>query len=91
MLGNLVVAVILLVVGVLTGWGIPLAAKSSRPYGLLGDVLASALTMLVLGLAEWVFILPALGITGWMAMAIAIGEPWFLALIVLWLMRRVKS
>ncbi len=91
MLGNLVIAVILLVVGVLTGWGIPLAAKSSRPYGLLGDVLASALTMLVLGLGEWVFILPALGSTGWLKLVIAIGDPWFLALIVLWLMRRVKS
>jgi hypothetical protein len=91
MLGNLVIAVILLVVGVLTGWGIPLAAKSSRPYGQLGDVLASALTMLVLGLGEWVFILPALGSTGWLKLVIAIGDPWFLALIVLWLMRRVKS
>ena len=91
MLGDLVVAVILVVVGLLTGWGIPLAAKSSRPYGLLGDLLASTLTMLVLGLAEWVFILPALGSTGWLKLVITIGDPWFLALIVLWLMRRIKS
>ena len=91
MLGNLFTAVLLIVIGLLTGWGIPLAAKSSRPYGLRGDLLASALTMLVVGLAEWVFILPALGSTGWLALVIAVGDPWFLALIVLWLMRRVKS
>jgi hypothetical protein len=91
MLGTLFVAVLLTVVGLLTGWGIPLAAKSSRPYGLMGDVVASALTMLVAGVAEWAFILPALGSKGWMALAIAVGDPWFLALIVLWLMRRVKS
>ncbi len=91
MLGNLFIAILLTITGLLTGWGIPLAAKSPRPYGLLGDLLASTLTMLVLGLAEWVFILPALGITGWPALVIAIGDPWFLALIALWLMRRIKS
>lgn len=91
MLGNLFIAVILLVIGVLSGWGIPLAAKSSRPYGLLGDILASILTLVVLGLVEWVLILPALGITGWLAIVAAIGDPLVLALIILWLMRRVKS
>ena len=91
MLGNLFIAVLLTIIGLPTGWGIPLAAKSPRPYGLLGDLLASTLTMLVLGLAEWIFILPALGITGWIAIVIDIGDPWFLALIVLWLMRRIKS
>jgi hypothetical protein len=91
MLGNLFIAVILLVVGLLSGWGIPLAVKSPRPYGLLGDVLASTLTMLVLGLAEWILILPALGISGWLAIVAAIGDPWGLALILLWLMRRAKS
>jgi hypothetical protein len=91
MLGNLFIAVLLIVIGALSGWGIPLAVKSPRPYGLLGDILASTLSMLVTGLAEWVFLLPALGITGWLAMGITIGDPWGLALLVLWLMRRVKS
>ena len=91
MLGNLFIAVILLVIGVLNGWGIPLAVKSPRPYGLLGDVVASTLTMLLVGLAEWIFILPALGITGWLGIAATIGDPWGLALIVLWLVRRAKS
>jgi len=91
MLGIPFVAVLLTVVGLVTGWRIPLAAKSSRPYGLMGDVVASALTMLVVGVAEWAFILPALGSKGWTALAIAVGDPWFLALIVLRLMRLVKS
>jgi hypothetical protein len=91
MLGNLFIAVLLIAIGALSGWGIPLAVKSQRPYGLVGDILASTLSMLVTGLAEWAFLLPALGITGWLAIAIAIGDPWGLALLVLWLMRRVKS
>ena len=91
MLGNLLIAVLLVVIGALTGRGIPLAVKSPRPYGLMGDVLPSTLSMLVTGLAEWIFLLPALGITGWLAIIIAIGDPWGLALLVLWLMRRMKS
>ena len=91
MLGNLFIAVLLIVIGALSGWGIPLAVKSPRPYGLWGDILASTMSMLITGLAEWVFLLPALGITGWLAIAIAVGDPWGLALLVLWLMRRVKS
>lgn len=90
MLGNLFIGVVLLVVGVLTGWGIPLAFKSERPYGLIGDVLASVVSMVILGLAEWVIILPALGFRGWLAIMAAIGDPWGLALLILWLMRRVK-
>lgn len=91
MLGNLFIAVLLIVIGAVSGWGIPLAVKSQRPYGLWGDILASTLSMLVTGLAEWLFLLPALGITGWLAIGIAVGDPWGLALLVLWLMRRVKS
>jgi len=90
MLGNLLVAVVLLIIGLLTGWGIPLAVKSRRPYGLAGDILASVLSMLTWGLAAWVFVLPALKFTGLLAMAAAIGDSWGLALVVLWLMRRVK-
>ncbi len=91
MLGKLFMAIVLVIIGLLTGWGIPLAVKSQRPYGLVGDILASALAMLVVGLAEWMFILPRLNFTGWLAVAATIGDPWFLALIVLWLMRRIKG
>ncbi len=91
MLAIAVIAALLVIIGVLNGWGIPLVAKSERPYGLLGDVLASTLTMLVVGLAEWILILPALAITGWLAIVASIGDAWGVGLIVLWLMRRVKS
>ncbi len=91
MLGIAIIAALLVIIGILNGWGVPLLVKSERPYGLLGDVLASTLTMLVVGLAEWILILPALGITGWLAIVAAIGDSWGVGLIVLWLMRRVKS
>ena len=89
MLGNLVIAVVLLIIGLFTGWGIPLAVKSERPYDLTGDILASVLAMLVWGLAAWIFVLPALNLTGWLAIVAAIGDSWGFALVVLWLIRRI--
>lgn len=91
MLGNLVIGGVLIVIGVLNGWGIPLAVKSQRPYGLVGDILASVLSMLAWGLVAWIVVLPALKFTGLLAIVAAIGDSWGLALLVLWLMRRVKS
>lgn len=91
MLGTLFIATVLVIIGVLTGWGIPLAVKSERPYGLWRDILASGLSMLTWGLAAWVFVLPALGLTGWVAIIAAVGDSWGLALLILWLMRRIKS
>lgn len=91
MLGNLFMSAVLLIIGILTGWGIPLAVKSQRPYALVGDILASVLSMLAWGLTAWLFVLPALNFTGWLAIVAAIGDSWGLALVVLWLMRRIKG
>ena len=89
--GTLLIVVVAGILAILSGWLVPVRFKSRRPYGLWGDILASTLSMLITGLAEWLFLLPALGITGWLAIGIAIGDPWGLALLVLWLMRRMKS
>lgn len=91
MFGNLVIATLLVIGGALTGWGMPLAVRSERPFGVAGDMLASTSCMLVVGMVEWILILPALGIKGLLGIAVAIADPWALALIVLWLIRRIKS
>jgi hypothetical protein len=91
MAGLLLVLVVNLIIAVLTGWLVPLAFKSRRPYGLAGDIVACVLSMVLLGVLEWLWILPALRITGWLKLAAAIGDPWGLALIVLWLMRRLRG
>jgi hypothetical protein len=79
-----------LIIAVLTGWLVPLAFKSKPPYGLVWDIVACVLSMVLLGIVEWQLILPALSIRGWLAIVAAIGDPWGLALIVLWLMRRLS-
>ncbi len=91
MAGLLLILVVNLIIAVLTGWLVPLAFKSKPPYGLVWDIVACVLSMELLGVLGWLWLLPAFGITGWLKLAAAIGDPWGLALIVLWLMRRLRS
>lgn len=85
-----VLAIVLAIIGVLTGWLGPMAVKSRRPYGMGGDIVAGVLSMLVLGLIEWLWIMPAFNFPGWLDLAASIGDPFVLTLIVLWLMRKAK-
>ena len=88
----IVIAVVDLVLGALLGWLVPEMLKSERPYGVGGDVGASAISAVVLGIVEWSWILPAMGFnSGWIKVVAAIGDPLGLALIVLWLMRKMKG
>ncbi|MFQ5595095.1 MAG: hypothetical protein ACE5HA_13195 [Anaerolineae bacterium] len=89
-MGIAVLAIILAIIGVLTGWLAPMVVSSRRPYGMGGDIIACVLTMLAVGLPEWLWIMPALNFGGWIKWAGTIGDPFVLALIVLWLMRKIK-
>ncbi|MFQ5859415.1 MAG: hypothetical protein ACE5LU_27775 [Anaerolineae bacterium] len=89
-MGIAVLAIVLAIIGVLTGWLAPMVVRSRRPYGMGGDVIACVLAMLVLGLAEWLWIMPFFNFPRWLDLAASIGDPFVLSLIVLWLMRRIK-
>ena len=68
--------------------------KSGRPWGLGADIADVILAQLVLRLAEGLWLLPLIGgvwSSGWIKIAVATSDPWFGALIVLWLMRKIKS
>ena len=85
--------VILVVVGVFTGWLASAVVRARRPYGVIGDVFASVFSMLILGIPEWELILPAIGMgfeRTLPRMLISIGNPFCLALVVLWLLRKFK-
>jgi hypothetical protein len=80
------------VLGILSGWLLPLAFKSRRPLGILGDILVCTVPAVVLAWAEWVWILPALGFKpGWISILAAIGDPLGLGWVALWLLRKLKS
>lgn len=80
-----------LIIGGLAGAFAGKVAKSEPPFGLTVDILASVVTELVIGAAAW-FICPLLGIHGILRLLIStIGDPLLAALIVLWILRRVKA
>ncbi len=85
-----VLAIVLAVVGVLTGWLAPMVGDGRRPYGVGGDIAAGLIIMLGLGLIEWIWIMPLFNFATWLDVAASIGDPLILVLIVLWLMRKVK-
>lgn len=87
----LILALILAVLGVLTGWLVPIAVGGRRPYGLTADIAACVITMLVLGIIEYQWIMPLFNLAGWVDWLASIGDPWVLALIVLWIMRKMAS
>jgi uncharacterized membrane protein YeaQ/YmgE (transglycosylase-associated protein family) len=90
---DIVMIILFVVVGLLIGWLVPAAFKSKPPYGLAWDLIASVVTMLVLGCLEWFWLLDAIGLSHpvWLKALIALTDPAFGAAIVLWIMRRVKG
>lgn len=86
----LILAIVLAVLGVLTGWLAPAVVHSRRPYGLEGDIGVSVAIMVILGIIEWQWIMPIFDFAGWFDLLASIGDPIGLALIVLWLMRKMN-
>jgi hypothetical protein len=84
------IAVLLVVIGVVTGLLASVVSKKEPPYGIVGDVVAATLVMVVLGIGEW-YLMPVLGFTGWIRIAGTLGDPLAIAILVLWLMRRSKG
>ncbi len=91
----LVLGLILAIVGVLTGWLAPMVVHSRRPYGLGGDIVAATAVVVIGGFLEHLWLLPwfedqVWDMPAWMTWATVIGEPLAFALIVLWLMRKMR-
>jgi uncharacterized membrane protein YeaQ/YmgE (transglycosylase-associated protein family) len=77
------------VIGLLVGALASIVVKGEPPYGLGVDIVASVLTMVLVGLGDY-YVLPLMGITGGLRFAITILEPLISAVLVLWLLRVVK-
>ena len=89
--GLIVLLIVWLIIGGLVGTFAGKVTKSEPPFGLTVDILASVATEVVIGVAAW-FICPLLGIYGILRLLIStIGDPLLAALIVLWILRRVKA
>ena len=89
---SLIIVVVAGILGILGGWLVPIIFKSDRPYGLVGDILVCTVVTVVLAFLSWNYIMPALGFeSGWLKVLGSTGDPFFVGLICLWLMRKIKG
>lgn len=85
--------VVMIVIWIVIGLVMALLAgsiwKGARPLGEAGDYLISIAASVITGFFDW-YILPLLNIDGAVKFIAAIIEPALVALLVLWLVRKLK-
>jgi uncharacterized membrane protein YeaQ/YmgE (transglycosylase-associated protein family) len=86
----LLVLVLMVVVGLVIGFLGDKIFKGERPKGLKGDLIASVLTTVLVGLMDW-YIIPAMGFSKTIVYLGLALEPALGAIIVLWLIRRANQ
>lgn len=84
-------ALIVLVGSVLVGWLVPLAFKSERPYGLVGDIVVPAIVGVIYATIIYQIIVPMIGWSGWFVFVGSAVEAIMVAAVVLWILRKIKS
>lgn len=79
--------IFLLIVGLIIGALAGLIWKKQRPYGVVGDMLISIASTLVIGFLDW-FIIPAMGFSNELKYLAVAMEPALGAVLVLWIVRK---
>jgi len=86
----LILLVAMVLVGVLMGAIASLIWKENQPLGAAGDYLVAVLTAIIIGLIDW-YVIPAMGFSNTMKYLGVAMEPALSALLVLWIVRKVKK
>jgi uncharacterized membrane protein YeaQ/YmgE (transglycosylase-associated protein family) len=82
---------IVLVGSILAGWLVPMAFKSERPYGLAGDIIIPTIVGVLYAFIIYQYIVPMVGLTGWLAFIGTAAESIAMAAVTLWILRKIKS
>ena len=86
------VLILITIVGcILIGWLVPLALKSERPYGLVGDILVPTIVGVIWAVILYQVLAPMFGMDGWLKLFGSVLEAMGVAAITLWIMRKIKS
>ena len=88
----IVVLLLITIVGsILITWLLPLAFKSEPPYGLAADIIAGTVAAIIWAMIGYQVIAPAVGLVGWLALALSAGDAIGFAAVMLWILRRIKG
>lgn len=85
----LILLIAMVLVGLLMGAIASLIWKD-KPLGAAGDYIVSIVTAIVVGLLDW-YVIPAMGFSNTIKYLGVATEPALSALIVLWIVRKVKK
>jgi hypothetical protein len=87
-----VVLLLITIVGsVLVTWLLPMAFKSEPPYGVAVDIAVGTVAAVIWALVAYLAVSPAIGLRGWLALALSAGDAVGFAAVMLWILRRVKG
>jgi uncharacterized membrane protein YeaQ/YmgE (transglycosylase-associated protein family) len=85
-----ILLVAMVLVGLLMGAIGSLIWKENKPLGAAGDYVVAVISAIVIGLMDW-YVIPAMGFNNTMKYLGVAMEPALGALIVLWIVRKVKK
>ena len=85
----LIIVGAMVVVGLIIGWLAGPIWKGKRPKGVRADYIAAVVTAVLVGLMSWYFV-PMLGFSDTLRNISLVTEPAGSALVVLWVMRKIK-
>jgi len=86
----IVLLVAMVLVGLLIGAVASLIWKENQPLGAAGDYIVAIISAIVIGLIDW-HVIPAMGFSNTIKYLSVAMEPALGALIVLWVVRKVKK
>ncbi|RLC63405.1 MAG: hypothetical protein DRI48_08500 [Chloroflexi bacterium] len=84
-----ILLVAMVLVGLLMGAIASLIWKENKPLGAAGDYIVAIVSAVAIGLIDW-YVIPAMGFSNTMKYLGVAMEPALGALIVLWIVRKVK-
>jgi len=86
----LILIVAMILVGLVMGFVAGLIWKDERPIGVRGDYIAAMITTVIIGLMDW-YVIPAMGFSNSIKYLGVAMEPALSALLVLWIVRKIKK
>jgi uncharacterized membrane protein YeaQ/YmgE (transglycosylase-associated protein family) len=85
-----ILLIAMVLVGLLMGAIASLIWKENKPLGAAGDYVVAVISAVLIGLLDW-YVIPAMGFSDTMKYLGVAMEPALGALIVLWIVRKVKK
>jgi uncharacterized membrane protein YeaQ/YmgE (transglycosylase-associated protein family) len=85
-----ILLIAMVLVGLLMGAIASLIWKENKPLGAAGDYVVAVISAVLIGLLDW-YVIPAMGFSDTMKYLGVALEPALGALIVLWIVRKVKK